>query len=319
MYIAKFVIRRCVVGVLTVFVVSLLVFLLTRVLGDPATAVLGTRARQPEVLAGKRSELGLDRSLVRQYGGWLQHMIAGDPGESYTNGRPIRDDMMTRIGNSMVLMASAALLAVPLSIFVGVRSAVRRDSAFDAITNIGTLVLVALPEFLIATVLLIGFSIGVFEFLPAISSVRGDVRPWNDLDGMILPSITMALLAVPYVVRSMRSAMMEVLDSDYVAAARLNGLSARQIVWQQAWPNALAPTLQVIALSLTYMAGGAVVIETVFNYPGIGTGLVEAIKSHDVPVVQFIATFIAALYVVFNVTADVATVILTPRLRTRLT
>ncbi|WP_040493210.1 ABC transporter permease [Ilumatobacter nonamiensis] len=319
MGVAKFVVRRCAVGVLTIFVVSLLVFVLTRVLGDPAAAILGPRARQPEVLSAKRSELGLDRSLVSQYGEWLRGLISGEPGNSYIDGRPIRDDMLSRVGNSMVLMAVAAILAVPLSILIGVRAAVRRDRLFDSVTNVATLVLVALPEFLIAILLLMAFSIGVFEFLPATSSVRGDVRPWNDLDGMILPSITMALLAVPYVVRSMRASMMEVLDSDYVAAARMNQLSSRQVVWHQAWPNALPPTLQVIALSLTYIAGGAVVVEAVFNYPGIGTGLVEAITTHDVPVVQFIAMFISSLFVACNVAADVGTVLLTPRLRTRLT
>jgi peptide/nickel transport system permease protein len=135
---------------------------------------------------------------------------------------------------------------------------------------------------------------------------------------MVLPAVTMALLAVPYVVRSMRASMAGVLEQDYVAAARLNGVPHRRLVWGHAWPNALAPSLQVIALSLTYMAGGAVVVEAVFNYPGIGTALVEAVQAHDVPVVQLIATFVAALYVACNVAADVGTVLLTPRLRTSL-
>ena len=318
MGIAKYVTRRCLFGVVTVGVVSLLVFLLTHALGDPASAILGPLAREPEVLAAKRSELGLDRSLLHQYGDWLGGLLTGDVGESYTNGRPIRDEMLARIGNSMILMASGAIMAIPLSLVVGVHAAARRDGAFDTLTNVTTLVLVAIPEFLIATFLVIGFAVGWLELFPATSSVRGDVRPWDDVDGMILPSTTMALLAVPYVVRSMRASMTEVLDSDYVTAARVNGMPLRRIVWQQAWPNALPPTLQVIALSLTYMAGGAVVVEAVFNYPGIGTALVEAIKSHDVPVVQFIATFVAALYVACNVAADVGTVLLTPRLRTQL-
>lgn len=317
MGVAKYVVRRCIVGLLTVGVVSLVVFLLTHALGDPAAAVLGPTARQPEVLAAKRAELGLDRSLFAQYGGWLRGMVTGEPGASYANGRPIGGDLLTRAGNSLLLMAAGAVLAIPLSIAVGIRSAVRRDGPFDTVTTFVTLVLVAIPEFLIATFLLMGFSIGAFEILPATSSVRGGVRPWHDLDGMVLPAVTMALLAVPYVVRSFRASMMEVLDSDYIAAARVNGLSSRLIVGQ-AWPNALPPTLQVISLSLAYMAGGAVVVETVFNFPGIGTALVEAIRLHDVPVVQYIATLVAALYVGFNVAADVGTVLLTPRLRTRL-
>ena len=318
MGVAKYVVRRCLVGLLTVAVVSLLVFLLTHALGDPAAAILGPTARQPEALAAKRAELGLDRSLVEQYGDWVRGMVTGDAGASFANGRPIGHDMLTRAGNSMVLMAAGALLAIPLSVVVGIRSAVRRDGPFDAVTNFVTLVLLSIPQFLIATFLLIGFSIGTFEVLPATTSVRGDVRPWHDLDGMILPSVTMALLAVPYIVRSLRASMAEALDSEYSAAARINGLSSRRVV-RQAWPNALPPTLQVIALSLAYMAGGAVVVETVFNYPGIGTALVDAIESHDVPVVQFIATFVAAVYVTCNVAADIGTMLLTPRIRTRLT
>jgi peptide/nickel transport system permease protein len=316
--VAKYVVRRCLIGLLTIGVVSMLVFLLTHALGDPAAAILGPTARQPEALAAKRAELGLDRALHEQYGDWLRGMVTGDPGASFTNGRPIGDEMARRAANSMVLMAAGAALAIPLSVVIGIRSAVRRDGAFDSVTNFVTLVLVAIPEFLIATFLVIGFSIGVFEILPATSSVRGAVRPWHDLDGMILPSVTIALLAVPYIVRSLRASMGEALDSDYVAAARINGLSSRRIV-RQALPNALPPTLQVIALSLTYMAGGVVVVETVFNYPGIGTALVDAIKTHDVPVVQFIATFVAVLYVACNVAADIGTMLLTPAIRTRLT
>jgi peptide/nickel transport system permease protein len=315
--VAKYVVRRCLVGLVTVGVVSLLVFLLTHALGDPAAAILGPTGRQPEALAAKRAELGLDRSLVEQYGDWFGGMLTGDPGASFANGRPIRDDMLTRAGNSMILMGAGAILAIPLSVYVAIRSAVRRDGPFDAATNVVTLVLVAIPEFLIATFLIVALSTGAFEVLPATSSVRGDVRPWNDLDGMILPSVTMALLALPYVARSLRSSMAEELDSEYVAVARINGLSSRRVV-RQAWPNALPPTLQVIALSLAYMAGGAVVVETVFNYPGIGTALVDAIESHDVPVVQFIATIVAAVYVACNVAADIGTMLLTPRTRTHL-
>jgi peptide/nickel transport system permease protein len=315
--VAKYVVRRCLVGLVTVGVVSLLVFLLTHALGDPAAAILGPTGRQPEALAAKRAELGLDRSLVEQYGDWFGGMLTGDPGASFANGRPIRDDMLTRAGNSMILMGAGAILAIPLSVYVAIRSAVRRDGPFDAATNFVTLVLVAIPEFLIATFLIVALSTGAFEVLPATSSVRGDVRPWNDLDGMILPSVTMALLALPYVARSLRSSMAEELDSEYVAVARINGLSSRRVV-RQAWPNALPPTLQVIALSLAYMAGGAVVVETVFNYPGIGTALVDAIESHDVPVVQFIATIVAAVYVACNVAADIGTMLLTPRTRTHL-
>ncbi len=317
MDLAKFVGRRLAFGALTLLVVSMLVFLLTHVLGDPAAAALGRDARQPAVLAAKRAELGLDRPLMTQYLDWLRGIVSGDFGTSYSSGRPIGDDLGGRMQNSLVLMACAAVLALPLSLLVGVHAALRRDRPFDRAANGTALVLAAIPEFVVATILVVVFSVGVFEVLPAVSSVRGATRPWNDLDGMILPSVTLALVAVPYLVRSTRASMIEVLDADYIDMARLNGLPDRMILWRQALPNALGPTIQVVALSLAFMAGGVVVVEQVFNYPGIGTALVDAVELHDVPVVQAIAICIAALYVACNTLADIATVMVTPRLRTR--
>ncbi len=319
MGIAKFLARRLVFGVFTLLVVSVLVFLLTHSLGDPAEAILGRDARQPAALASKRAELGLDRPLRTQYLDWLAGVVRGDLGESYSTGRPIRDDMSGRVTNSLVLMACGALLAVPVSLLVGVRAALRRDKAFDTGANLTSLALAAIPEFVLATALVVLFSIGVFEVLPAVSSVRGETRPWNDLDGMILPSVTLALMAMPYIVRSTRASMVEELESEHIGMARLNGLDAHTIVWGHAVPNAMGPTFQVIALSLAYMAGGVVVIEQVFNYPGIGSALVDAVATHDVPVVQFVALVVATLYVTFNTLADVGTVLVTPRLRTALT
>jgi peptide/nickel transport system permease protein len=317
--IVRFVAKRVALGALTLLAASLLVFMLTHALGDPAEAVLGRDARQPAVLEAKRAELGLDRPLPAQYGDWLWAAVRGDFGDSYSTGEPIRAEMTERLGNSLVLMLCGAVLGIPAALWLGCYSALRRDRAFDTVTNHTALVLAAIPEFVIATVLVAVFSVGVFEILPAVSSVRGATRPWNDLDGMVLPSVTLALITIPYVLRSIRASIIEVLDSGYVTSSRLNGLSARTVLWRQALPNAAGPTLQVIALSLAYISGGVVVVEKVFNYPGIGTALVDAIATHNVPVVQFIAIVIAAIYVTCNTLADIGTVLTTPRLRTALT
>jgi peptide/nickel transport system permease protein len=314
--IASFIARRIAFGLLTLFVVSVLVFLLTHALGDPAAASLGRDAQQPAVLAARRAELGLDRPLVAQYVDWLGGVLTGDLGRSYVNGRSVGADLRPRVVNSVVLMAAAAAVALPSSLVIGVHAVRRRDRAFDRTTNGLTLVLAAIPEFVLATLLVIVFSVGVFELLPAVSSVRGATRPWDDLDGMVLPTLTLALVAVPYVVRSTRAAMIEVLDSDYIEMARLNGIPARTTLWRHALPNTVGPTIQVVALSLAFMAGGVVVVERVFNYPGIGAALVEAIDAHDVPVVQAIAMSVAVLYVTLNTLADVGTGLATPRLRT---
>lgn len=319
MGIAAFVARRAAFGLFTLLVVSVLVFLLTHSLGDPAAAILGRDAQQPTVLQAKRVALGVDRPLYVQYSTWLRGIVGGDLGDSYSNGEPIRSEMMARAANSLLLMACGAALAIPVAVSIGVRAALRRDRFFDTATNAASLVAAAIPEFVIATALVAVFSVGVFEVLPAVSSVRGGTRPWNDVDGMILPSITLALIAVPYILRSTRASMIEALESDYVTSARLNGLPPRTIVWRHALPNAVGPTLQVVALSLAYMAGGVVVVEKVFNYPGLGTALIDAITSHNVPVVQFIALFVSALYITFNIIADVGMVLVTPRARTALT
>lgn len=319
MGIACFVLRRIGFGAVCVFVASVLVFLLTHALGDPAVAILGTQAQQPAVLAAKRSVLGLDRSLLDQYVSWLGGVLHGDLGRSFGTGRAVSDDFATRVVNSLFLMACGALIAIPLALAVGVLAASRRDRVVDTGTTYALVVLSAIPEFVVATALVAVFATGVFHVLPAVSSLRADDAPWSDLDGIVLPALTLAALAVPYVARSMRAAMIEILDSEYVAMARLHGLSERAILWGQALPNAIGPTLQVIALSLSYMTGGVVVVEKVFNYPGIGTALVDAIASHDVPVVQAIAMFLAVLYVLCNLLADIGTVLATPRLRTALT
>lgn len=316
MRIAWYVGRRCVAGAVTVVVVSLVVFLLTHVLGDPAAALLGPTARQPEVLAATRAELGLDRPLAGQFLDWWGGLLTGDAGASYATGAPFAGDLLTRLGNSMVLVAMVACIAVPVSILAGTSAAARRDRWFDGAVNVSTLVLVAVPEFVVAVVLVVAFSTAGVGVLPATSDVRGFVRPWDDVAGMILPVTAMALLAIPYVTRSMRSSMADVLDTDYIATGRLNAVSPRRLVWQHALPNALPPTLQVISLSVAYLATGAVVVEAVFNYPGIGSALVQATRAHDVPVVQLAAVTIAALYVACNVAADVVTMLLTPRLRT---
>jgi peptide/nickel transport system permease protein len=316
--ITRFVLRRLALGVLTLLVVSMLVFLLTHALGDPAAAVLGRDAQQPALLAETRHRLGLDRPLLTRYWDWLRDAITGDLGTSFANGRPIRPDLVARVENSLVLMAASAVVAMPLALAVGVRAARRRGTGFDRGAHAVSLVLVALPEFVLATVLVAVFSVGVFELLPAVSAVRGDTRPWDDVAGMVLPTVTLALAAVPYVVRTTRASLIEVLESDYVEMAELNGIGDRSIAWRHALPNAIGPTLQVIALSLAFMAGGVVVVEQVFDYPGVGSALVDAVGSHDVPTVQAISLFIAALYIACNTVADIGTVLVTPRLRTAL-
>lgn len=310
--------RRAVFGASTLLIVSLLIFLVTQALpADPASAILGREAT-PEALAAIRADLGLDRPWYVQYLDWLLGVLTGDFGTSYATRMPVAEYLGSRVGYSFFLMGVAALASIPLSILVGSYAALKRDKKFDTSSSVGTLVLAAMPEFVVGTLLIILFATTVFQWLPAVTYLPPGTAPWQDLDGIILPVATLVISVSPYVARVMRAAMVEVLESDYVEMARLKGMPERTVLWRHSLPNAIGPTLQVIALNLAFLAGGVIVVERLFNYPGIGSALADAVRSRDMPVVQFLALIIAGVYVVTNLLADVGTVLVTPRLRTRL-
>jgi peptide/nickel transport system permease protein len=217
-----------------------------------------------------------------------------------------------------VLVALAAVLSIPLSIAIGAWAALKREKAFDQASSNLLLALAALPEFVVALILVILFATTVSHVLPAISTIPPGSRPWNNWLALILPTLTLVIAVAPYVARIMRASMIEVLESDYVEMARLKGLPERTVLIRHALPNALGPVFQVIALNLAYLAGGIIVIEFVFNYTGIGSATAEAVVNHDLPVIQALAILLAAVYVVLNLLADVATILVTPKLRTQL-
>jgi peptide/nickel transport system permease protein len=317
MAIARFIVRRLLFGVLTLFVVSVAVFLLTQALSDPARAILG-RDGTPEAVAALQQQLGLDRPILTQYWDWISGLLTGDPGTSFTNGLPVMDVIGDRLWNSVFLMAVSAAISIPLSIVIGSYAAARRDKAFDSASSGTSLVLASMPEFTLGLLLVVLLATNVWHIFPAVTRIRPGDPPWSDIDGLILPVLTLTLIVVPYVSRVMRASMIEVLESDYVEMSRLKGLPERTVLWRHALPNALGPALQVIAFNIAYLASGVIVIEVVFNYPGLGGALRDAVSDRNVPVVQFIAIFISAIWVVVNLLADVGTVLVTPRLRTQL-
>jgi peptide/nickel transport system permease protein len=315
--IAGFVIRRVLLGLLVLLLVSIIVFVSTQLLGDPARAILG-RDATPDRLAALQKQLNLDSSKVGQYFHWLGGLLSGNLGTSLASSQPVTSVLGSRIANSAVLVVLAAVISVPISIAIGSYAALRREKFFDTISSNLMLVLAALPEFVVAVLLVILLSTNVFHLLPAISPVPPGTHAWDYPDELVMPVATLVIAVAPYVSRIMRASMIEVLESDYVEMARLKGLPERTVLIRHALPNAIGPVFQVIAINLAYLAGGVVVIESVFNYPGIGLALVDAVNNHDIPVVQALAMLIAAVYVVLNLLADVATILVTPRLRTRL-
>ena len=313
-----FILRRLLLGVLVLILVSILVFLATQALpGDPARAILGRQAT-PASLAAVRLQLNLDRPVIDQYWSWVTGLLHGNLGRSLAAQEPVTTLLGPRLVNSAVLVALAAILSIPLSIAIGAWAAFRREKVFDTASSNLLLVLAALPEFVVALVLVILFATTVSHVLPSISIIPPGSRPWNNWLALVLPTITLVIAVAPYVARIMRASMIEVLESDYIEMARLKGLPERTVLVRHALPNALGPVFQVIALNLAYLAGGIIVIEFVFQYTGIGIAVQQAVVNHDLPVIQALAMLLAALYVVLNLLADVATILVTPRLRTRL-
>lgn len=313
-----FIIRRVLLGVLTLFIVSVIIFAATQALpGDAARSILG-RGATPEALQNLREQLGLNEPAYRQYLDWIRGILTGDLGTSLAANIPVSDLLGERLVYSAFLMLLAAVISVPLGIVLGAVSARRRDSAFDHTVSMTTLGLAALPEFVVGLTLVVIFSTTLFHWLPGVVVTEPGVPPWHYPKELILPTAVLVIAVVPYTARIMRASMVEILESDYVEMARLKGLPERIVLWRHAVPNGLAPTFQVAALNLAYLAGGIVVVETIFNFPGIGLGLVDAVHARDMPVVQALALLIAALYVVLNLLADVATILVSPRLRTSL-
>jgi peptide/nickel transport system permease protein len=312
----RLILRRLITGLLILLAVSVLVFLTTLALpGDAAQAILGREAT-PARLAAAREQLNLDQSPLGQYLAWLKGVVTLDLGTSFATGEPIAELIAPRMANSLVLMSVAALIATPVAVALGTWSALRRDRTADHSTSMVTLVLASMPEFVVGILLVLLLSTGVFHLLPAVFVATRPGPIWVDPTQLVLPTLTLVLAVGPYIVRMMRATMIEVLESQYVLQARLKGMSERTVLWRHAMPNAIGPVAQVIALQLAWLAGGVVIVEFLFRFPGIGFALVDAVGNRDILVVQDISLFIAALYIVVNLAADLVALATNPRVRT---
>jgi peptide/nickel transport system permease protein len=315
----KLILIRVGLGVLTLFLVSIVVFAATQALpGDTARAILGKEAANKARYEALREELGLNKPVAQQYLNWLGGVVVGDLGNSLVQDKAVTELLSRRVANTAVLVLIAALLSIPISLLLGSLTALRRDTKFDVSVSIGSLSLAALPEFVIGILLILLFATQVFNWLPAVSRVDPEVPIYQQFDLFILPALTLTLAVAPYITRILRASTIEVLESEYVMMARLKGLPERLVLNRHAVPNALAPALQVTALNLAWLAGGVVVVEYLFAFPGIGSALVDAVANRDMPMVQAICLLIAAVYVLANLTADILTILVSPRLRTGL-
>jgi peptide/nickel transport system permease protein len=317
--IRRLVVGRLLFGAVMLWVVSIVVFFFTQALpGDVVHQILGHNAT-PQSVAALRAQLGLDRPLTAQYWSWLSHLLRGDPGRSLANPSLTVGGLISgRIGNSALLVALTAVIAFPLSFLIGTTAARHRGGRVDAVLSSAVLVLLALPEFVIAVLVVAVLATSVFRIFPAVSALDPSRPVWDQLRLLILPVLSLVLGALPYLTQMVRATMLDVLDSEYVSWARLNGVPERRVVWRHALKNAAAPSVQVATIILIYLASGIVVVETVFSYPGVGLALVNAVDQRDIPVIQAITMLLAAVTVALYLVSDVIVVLLTPKLRSGL-
>jgi peptide/nickel transport system permease protein len=305
---------RFLTAALTLLCVSAIIFAAVEILpGDVASNVLGQFSSE-EARTVLREQLHLDRPALERYFLWLGNVIHGDLGIALSSRRPISDILWPRISNTLILSAAAVFLYIPLALFPAVAQALNRNRPLDHVLSTATLVLASIPDFLLALLLLILFVVEL-PLLPAVSIVTDDTDLAGWLRALILPATALAIVMAVYAARMLRDNLIEVLEAQHVLMARLRGLPERRVLWIHALPNAIVPTLNVTALNFTYLAGGVVIIEKVFGFPGFGSLMIDAIRFRDVPLVEITILIASCVYILANLLADMAALLLNPKLR----
>lgn len=308
------ILRRLGLGVVTLWVVSLLIFAGTEILpGDVAQAILGQSAT-PENVAALRVQLGLDRPALVRYGTWLLGMAQGDLGISLASGMEISFLIADRFVNTLVLAGLTAGFAVPLAVMLGAAAAMFPGSLFDKTVTISTLCVISVPEFFIAAVFVLIFAVKL-RWLPAITYISEYESFWQLVRSLALPILTLLLAVLSHMARMTRAALLNVMNSPYVEMAILKGVPRRRIILRHALFNAVGPIVNVIALNLAYLVSGVVIVETVFAYPGLARLMVDAVSRRDMPLVQSCAMIFCAAYVLLILLADILAILANPRLR----
>ena len=306
---------RTLFGVLTLLAVSVIVFAATTVLpGNAAKAILGQTATPARVRA-LQLQLNLDHSVWYRYWAWLTDVLRGNFGISYASRIPAWQVVGPRLANSAVLVFLAGVIGTVIGVGLGALAAVRRGGRMDDVVAVVSLGVTSLPEFVVGIALVLVFATTFWHVLPAVSLIAPGSTAWENPSVLVLPVATLVIVIVPYILRMTRAATIEALESDYLENARLKGLSPRRLLLVHALPNAIPPVVQVIGLNLLYLAGGIVVVETLFSFPGIGQGLVNAVDDRDVPVIQLMVLLLAAFYVFVNIVSDLVSLVASPRRR----
>ena len=312
--ILKLVAQRVALSLLLLLAASALIFAGTQILpGDVAQSILGQSAT-PEALANLRRDLGLNDPPATRYFNWLWGALQGDLGTALTNGRDIAESIGQRLSNTLFLAFWAAVVSVPLAIGLGLLAVRYRNRWPDKLISGVTLASISIPEFLIGYVLMFYISVKL-QWFPSVSTVYPSMGFWEKLNVIALPVAVLTLVVLAHMMRMTRAAILNVMQSAYIETAELKGLTGLQIIWRHAFPNAVAPIVNVVMLNLAYLVVGVVVVEVVFVYPGMGQYLVDSVTKRDVPVVLACGVVFAAVYIGLNMVADIVSILANPRLR----
>ncbi len=313
-YILFLITRRVGAGVLTLLIVSAVVFFITSLLpGDAAQMILGQNAT-PQTVAALRLQLGLDQPLLIRYAHWLFGMLHGNFGISFASHLPVITLVAQRIPATFELAAMTTIICVPVALVIGIAAAMARGSLLDRLLVISTMAMVSVPEFLVATVAVLIFAVKL-HWVSAMSLGNINTGLLSFLKSYALPVLTLCFVLVAQMARMTRTAIISQLDSPYLEMARLKGVSPLRAVLQHALPNAVGPIANSISLSLSYLFGGVIIIETIFSYPGLASAMVDAVSNRDLPVVQFCVMFFAASFLVLLLIADIFTIAFNPKWR----
>lgn len=325
----RIIIQRLLLGLVTLLAVSIIIFIAVNALpGDFAQAILGQGATE-EAVKAIREQLGLDQNAFQRYFTWLGGAVRGDLGvplsqalfagnfgttATGTEVTTVMDQILPRLKNTLFLAGVSAAIAVPLSILLGILTALYRNTAFDKAMNVSTLSAISSPEFFIAYVMILFLAV-LNPIFPSLSNIFEGMAFSERLNKTMLPALVLTLAVTAQMMRMTRAAIINLLASPYIEMARLKGLSPMRVIVKHALPNALAPIITVVALNLAYLVTGVVVVEVVFVYPGIGQLFVDSVKIRDIPVVQACCLIFAAVYILLNLTADILSIVSNPRLR----
>lgn len=308
------ILRRIGIGIGLILAISAMLFIGVEALpGDFARNFLGQSAT-PEAVANIRAELGLDRPIIIRYFEWLAGVFTGDFGTSWANEASVNEQLFKRLSNTLFLAAVAAVVAVPLSVGLGLVAVFYRNKLPDRLINVVSLIAISMPEFFVGYLLIFFFALqfGIGDGPPIIPDPRAGL--WANIQLLFLPAMTLVVVVLAHMMRMTRASILNIMESAYVETAELKGLSPMRIIWKHAAPNAIAPIINVVALNLAYLVVGVVVVEVIFAYPGMGQYFVDAVTVRDMPVVQACGMVFAAVYIVLNILADVGAILSNPRL-----